>query len=78
MPLVGLISAFGAGMGRGPGMMGAGIGLFAIVLFPILYFVIGCIGGLIFAVLYNLVAGWTGGVEMNLNVVATVNQAVAP
>jgi hypothetical protein len=32
--------------------------------FPIGYFVGGFIGGLIVAALYNLVAGWTGGLEL--------------
>jgi hypothetical protein len=45
-------------------------GPLAIVLFPILYaiilFIYGFIGGLIIAGLYNLVAGWIGGVEVQL------------
>jgi hypothetical protein len=46
------------------------IGPLAIVLFPIIYaillFIIGFIEGLILAALYNLVAGWIGGVEIQL------------
>lgn len=72
VPLVGLVAAFHASMGGGPGMMGAGVGLFAIVIFPIIYFVIGFIFGIIFAALYNLVAKWTGGVEMTLDTVSSV------
>lgn len=50
------------------GMMpGAGIGIFAIILFPILYFIGGFIFGIILAALYNLIARWTGGIEMTLD-----------
>jgi hypothetical protein len=46
------------------------LGALAIVLFPIIYaillFIYGFIGGLIIAALYNLVAGWIGGVEVQL------------
>ena len=39
------------------------VGVGAIILFPILYGVIGLIGGLITGALYNLVAAMAGGVE---------------
>jgi hypothetical protein len=46
------------------------IGALAIVLFPIIYaillFIYGFIAGLIIAAIYNLVAGWIGGVEIQL------------
>ncbi|HTZ54517.1 MAG TPA: hypothetical protein VMB20_05595 [Candidatus Acidoferrum sp.] len=46
------------------------IGPLGIVLFPILYaivlFIAGFIEGLIIAALYNLVAGWIGGIEIQL------------
>jgi hypothetical protein len=46
------------------------LGPVGIVLFPILYaillFIAGFIEGLIIAALYNLVAGWIGGVEVQL------------
>lgn len=44
--------------------MGTGLGLFMIVLWPIVYGVLGFIGGLITALLYNLIAMWTGGIEL--------------
>ena len=43
-------------------MLGAG----SIVFFPILYAVIGAIGGLIAAALYNVVAKYTGGIEIEI------------
>lgn len=46
------------------------VGPLSIILFPIIYaillFIAGFIEGLIIAALYNLVAGWIGGVEIQL------------
>ena len=48
---------------RGPLMaMGAGAALFA----PILYAVVGFIIGVIGAVIYNVVAKWVGGIEVEV------------
>lgn len=45
----------------------AGLGFFAILVFPIMYGVIGFIAGLLYAALYNLAARWTGGFELTLD-----------
>lgn len=39
-------------------------GIGAIIIFPIMYAIIGFVGGLICAAIYNLVARWIGGVEL--------------
>jgi len=44
----------------------SGIGFFAVLIFPIMYGIIGFIAGLIYAALYNLAARWTGGFELTL------------
>ena len=44
---------------------GIGLGILAIIGIPIVYGILGFISGAIFAALYNLVAGWIGGVEMD-------------
>lgn len=44
----------------------AGLGLWSIIVFPIVYALIGFVGGAIGAFLYNLVAGWVGGIEVEL------------
>lgn len=73
--LVGLI--LGLFLGLFSGMLAAipnanfpNIGPIGIVLFPILYaillFIAGFVEGIIIAALYNLVAGWIGGVEIQL------------
>ncbi|MGH8030370.1 MAG: hypothetical protein ACREO3_10590 [Arenimonas sp.] len=51
----------GAGMGGGM-MMGMGLG--AAIIFPIFYGVIGFIGGLLTGWLFNLAAGFVGGLEI--------------
>ena len=45
----------------------ANLGWLSIIILPIVYAVIGFIGGLIGGFLYNLVAGWTGGIEITLS-----------
>ncbi|MBC5829419.1 MAG: DUF3566 domain-containing protein [Candidatus Eremiobacteraeota bacterium] len=39
----------------------------SLIFLPIVYAVLGFIGGMITAFLYNLVARWTGGVEVTLD-----------
>lgn len=59
--IAGMKSSMGAASGIGAL---TGIGFLAIIFFPIFYGIVGFIGGLLYAALYNLVAGWTGGIEM--------------
>jgi len=54
------------GAGRMGGMLGAMFGVGAIILFPLLYGIVGFIGGVLTAFLYNLVAGFVGGIEVDL------------
>jgi len=42
------------------------IGLAAIIVLPIVYAVMGFVMGAIVALLYNLVAGYVGGIELDL------------
>lgn len=37
-----------------------------IIFLPVIYAIVGFIGGVIAAAIYNLIAGWTGGIEMTL------------
>jgi hypothetical protein len=43
---------------------GSAFGVAAIILLPVLYGVMGFIGGLIGAAVFNLVVGWVGGLEI--------------
>ena len=47
-------------------MMGLGMGFGAILIFPIMYGIVGGIGGAIGAAIYNLVARWVGGLEVDI------------
>lgn len=41
-------------------------GIGAIIYFPIMYGIMGFISGVIMAFLYNLIAGWIGGIEVEI------------
>jgi hypothetical protein len=43
------------------------MGFGAIILFPICYGIIGGISAAIGAAIYNLVAGWVGGLEVDIS-----------
>jgi hypothetical protein len=68
-----LFALFGAALGSSLGsdhqgsIFGAALGVGAIVFFPVVYGLLGFVGGLLVAALYNLVAGITGGVEIELS-----------
>ena len=48
------------------GMISMMFGAGAIVILPIFYGVLGFVGGAIVAFAYNLIAGWTGGIELEV------------
>jgi hypothetical protein len=65
----------------GGAMAASGMGSFgwlSIIIFPVFYAVAGFIGGLILGFLYNLVAGWTGGIEMTLSTPVVAAAVVVP
>jgi hypothetical protein len=69
LPFFLLVGVFGAlaDQSGGSEAVGAGIMLVIIAIFvPILNAVMGFIIGVIAAFIYNLVAGWTGGLEVEL------------
>ncbi len=59
------------GQSAGAHAFGFGLGIAAIFVFPIGYGIMGFIGGIITAFLYNFVAGFTGGIEVTLEANAT-------
>lgn len=56
----------GYGYGYGYGAVSTGLGIGAIVVMPIIYGIMGFICGGVGAWLYNLIAGWIGGIEIDL------------
>ncbi len=66
-----LFSLLGAGIavtqtGESTALFGALFGVGAVIFMPLFYGAMGFIMGIIMAALYNLVAGWVGGVELHL------------
>jgi hypothetical protein len=59
------LAGFAAASGQ-EGAAGMLFGVGAIVILPIFYGVLGFLFSLIGAALYNLIAGWVGGVELDL------------
>ena len=55
--------AFGGGGGAAETVF---MGLFMVILFPVFYGILGGLGGLLVAFLYNLVAQFIGGLEITL------------
>ena len=58
----GLFASMSSGTSSGFGMAGAGIA--SIIIFPIMYGILGFISGLVGAIIYNAVAGTIGGVKI--------------
>jgi hypothetical protein len=50
----------------GPRAFGIGFGLGSIIIFPILYGLIGGVVVAIVAAIYNLAASWVGGLQIDL------------
>ena len=65
-----IIMTVGAAMMSGRGGPGAGFGivggLFAMILFPVFYGIISFVFGALYAFIYNVAAGFVGGVELEL------------
>jgi hypothetical protein len=63
-----LIAIGAPAFGRQTHMMFLGhfVGVFAVIVCPIIYGIIGGIGAVIAAGIYNLVAGWVGGLEVDI------------
>lgn len=55
-----------AGMFSPEGSGGLGFGMVFGLAMPVLYACFGLVGGAVGAALYNLVAGWIGGLEVEL------------
>jgi hypothetical protein len=70
------IASLAGSSGPMPGI--GGFGWLSIIVFPIVYGVIGFIAGIILALLYNLVAGWTGGVELTFSTPVSTSVTTTP
>lgn len=60
-----MVSMFGSLSSEyGGSEFGAGLGLFMLIVYPIMGLIFGFIGGFVMAWVYNLVAGRIGGIEL--------------
>ncbi len=57
----------GSEASAGAKALGMGFGLGAIIIMPIMYGILGGIGAAIGAFVYNLAAGWIGGLEIDIS-----------
>jgi hypothetical protein len=62
--LISLFAAVAFSKYQSAGLGGLFFGIGSVIILPIFYGVTGCIGGVITAFIYNLVASWVGGVEV--------------
>lgn len=62
----GLIVMLMGGIQGQEGAVGGAIGGIGMLFLPVLYGAVGFIGGAIFAALYNVVAGFVGGIEVEI------------
>ena len=61
-----LFSALFSAVGGDGALLGLGLGFFSIIVFPIFYGVLGFISAVIGVALYNLLARWVGGIQVEL------------
>jgi len=65
--VAGSLSSLAGGQALGSRAFGFGMGVGAIIIFPVLYGIIGGIAGAVGAAIYNLAAGWIGGLEVDIS-----------
>ena len=65
--VAGSLGSLGQSAVPGARVLGLGMGFGAIIVFPLLYGVIGGVFAAIGAAIYNLVAGWVGGLEVDIS-----------
>jgi Transmembrane domain of unknown function (DUF3566) len=64
-----LLGSLGSAAASAPGakLFGFGMGIGSVIIFPVMYGLIGGVFAAIGAFIYNLAAGWVGGVEVDIS-----------
>jgi hypothetical protein len=65
--IAGTLGSMGQSAAPGARLFGFGMGFGAIIFFPVIYGLIGGIFAAIGAAVYNLAAGWVGGLDVDIN-----------
>ena len=65
--VAGSLGTMGQSAAPGARLFGFGMGFGAIIFFPLIYGLIGGVFAAIGAAIYNLAAGWVGGLEVDIN-----------
>jgi hypothetical protein len=65
--VVGTLGSVGQSAVPGARLFGFGMGFGAIIFFPLFYGLVGGIFAALGAAVYNLAAGWVGGLEVDIN-----------
>jgi hypothetical protein len=65
--VAGTLVPLGQTAAPGAKLLGFGMGFGAIIFFPLLYGLFGGVFAAIGAALYNVVAGWVGGIEVDIS-----------
>jgi len=65
--MAGTLGSMGQTAAPGARLFGFGMGFGAIIFFPLIYGLIGGVFAAISAALYNLVAGWVGGLDVDIS-----------
>jgi hypothetical protein len=61
-------------LGKGAGTLSGAAMLFLAILFPFCYAIMGFLMGALTAWIYNLIAGWVGGIQLDLRTDVAVSQ----
>jgi hypothetical protein len=65
--VAGSLGSLGQSAVPGARVLGLGMGFGAVIFFPVFYGLFGGVFAALGAVIYNLVAGWVGGLEVDIS-----------
>jgi hypothetical protein len=67
LTMMGVAQQANANNGNSPTAAVLGMGVGAIIIAPIIYGIFGFIGGVVYAFIYNILSGMTGGLQMEFS-----------
>ena len=69
VPFMAIFAIAGAAAPGGDAAVAAGMGIGMMIFMPVMYIIMGFVGTLIGTAIYNLIAGWLGGIELHFEAV---------